>query len=384
MIRNLRTITWSAFLAMFFLGVANSLVGAAAASIGLAPSQIGFLIAAMNLGFMVGVMVAGALADTHDKARILLAGSLILAVAFLAFYVTDSFGVNLVVMFVVGVGMGAFEGVTDALLLDIHKARQNYYINVNHFFVTFGSIIIAVYFLFLTLNWRLALEASAAIVLLLAVVFALTRLPHVEHHPEPYLNRLRILARDRIVLTLFVSAVLVVGVEAGTVGIMTSFLSGMRGLAAFQAQWGLVLFLVGVGVGRLLVGYFSRDEQVATLLIMLFGFSTVIYAALYFVNLGPLVYGLIFLAGLGMSALIPLMLTLAGLPYPDMAGTVLGAIKVAFPVGGIILPFLMSVLAARVSFGASIALFPLAFLFGFLLLWTTLRGVRVAAPEPAA
>ena len=217
MIRNLRTITWSAFLAMFFLGVANSLVGAAAESIGLAPSQIGFLIAAMNLGFMVGVMVAGALADTHDKARILLGGSLILAVAFLAFYVTDAFGVNLLVMFFVGVGMGTFEGVTDALLLDIHRARQSYFINVNHFFVTFGSIVIAIYFLFLTLNWRLALEVSAGMVLLLAVVFALTRLPHVEHHPEPYLNRLRILVRDRIVLTLFVSAVLVVGVEAGTV-----------------------------------------------------------------------------------------------------------------------------------------------------------------------
>ncbi len=383
MIRSIRTITWSAFLAMFFLGVANSLVGAAAKSIGLAPGQIGFLISAMNLGFMVSVMVTGALADTRDKARILLIGSLIMAAAFLAFYVTRSFGVNLVVMFTIGIGMGAFEGVTDALLLDIHKERQNYYINVNHFFVTFGSIIIAVYFLFLTVSWRLALELSAGLVLVLAVLFAFTHLPHVEHHPEPYLNRLRILVRDRVVLALFVSAVLVVGVESGTVGILTSFLTDMRGLASFQAQWGLVLFLVGVGVGRLLVGYFTADEQVATLLIALFGFSTVVYTALYFVDLGSFIYGLIFLAGLGMSALIPLMLTLAGLLYPDMAGTVLGAIKVAFPLGGIILPFVMSLLAGRLSLTASTILFPLSFLAGFLLLWWVLRGVQVVKPEVA-
>jgi hypothetical protein len=45
MIRNIKAITASCYVAMFFLGVSASLVGAAARNIGLSPYQIGLLIA---------------------------------------------------------------------------------------------------------------------------------------------------------------------------------------------------------------------------------------------------------------------------------------------------------------------------------------------------
>ena len=246
---------------MLFLGLSAALVGAAAKNIGLSPYQIGLLIAAQNLGFIVSVMIAGALADTHSKPKILLVGSLILALAFFAFYSTDLFWLNLAIMFAIGAGIGAYEGVTDALLLDIHDERQNYYINVNHFFVTLGSIIIAVYLTFLSLNWRNAVIQSGVVVLILAVVYALMRVRrrHVEH--EPYLERLRILTRDRVVIALFVATILIVGVEAGSVGILTSYLVDLRGMTAASAQIALILFLVGMAVGRLLVGYFPKTPR---------------------------------------------------------------------------------------------------------------------------
>jgi MFS family permease len=74
MIKSVKAITASSHLSMFFLGVSASLLGAAARNIGLSPSQIGLLIAAQNLGFILSVSVSGALSDTHEKPKILVVG----------------------------------------------------------------------------------------------------------------------------------------------------------------------------------------------------------------------------------------------------------------------------------------------------------------------
>src|SRR5512139_2111054 len=112
MIRNTKAITASCYLAMLFLGIGGAVVGAAARNIGLTPSQIGLILAVQNVGFGLAVWLAGALSDTTSKPRLLLLGSLILGFGFLAYYVSPLFGVNLVVMFFIGIGMGVFEGIT--------------------------------------------------------------------------------------------------------------------------------------------------------------------------------------------------------------------------------------------------------------------------------
>lgn len=384
MIKNIKVITTSAYMSMFFLGVSASLVGAAAHSIGLLPFQIGLMIAAQNVGFTVSVLVAGALADQVQKPRILFVGSLILALAFFTFYLTGLFWLNLVIMFFIGAGIGTYEGVTDAMLLEIHTRRQNLHINVNHFFVTFGSITIALYLTFLQFNWRNSIIQSGLVVLLLAAVFAFTRLPAGHSQPsEPYLERLKILTQDRILILLFIGVTMAVGLESGSIGILTTFLTELRGFSALAAQSGLIVFLIGMAVGRLFVGFFSRDDQVATYTLALFGLSFLIFGGLFLIDFGWFTYGMIFLAGLALSAIIPLIITWAGLIYSHMAGTVLGTIKVAIPFGGIVLPFLMSVITRQASLAAALLLFPLAALLGLVLLFG-LRNIRPARATPAA
>ena len=63
----------------------------------------------------------GTLADSADKARLLFAASLIIAVSFFFFYLKDSFILNLGIMLIIGVGIGGYEGAADAMLLDIHE-----------------------------------------------------------------------------------------------------------------------------------------------------------------------------------------------------------------------------------------------------------------------
>ncbi|MGW8317931.1 MAG: MFS transporter [Candidatus Promineifilaceae bacterium] len=370
---NSRALTAASFLSMLFLGIASTLIGAAARNINLSPFQIGLFLTIQNVGFMVAVWVSGALADTHKKPRILMVGSLILAASFFTFYLTGLFWLNLIIMLLIGLGIGTYEGVTDAMLLDLHQMRQSLYINVNHFFVTFGSMLITLYLIFLEMNWRISLTQSAVVVLALAIFYGLSRSPSSKRHPEDYLQRVRILSRERLVVALFIATILAVGVELGTTGILTTYLMDLRDFTQTTSKVALIVFLGGIATGRLVVGFVSHREQIPQLLLGLFGFAFVFFSTLYLIDLGQLSYIAIFLAGLSMSALLPLMITLAGIAYPAMAGTVIGSIKVAIPIGGILVPFLMSLLSRAASLQVALLVFPAAMLLAFIVLYVAFR-----------
>lgn len=367
MIKNLSAITASSYLSMLFLGVAGTLVGAAARNIGLSPFEIGLMITIQNIGFMLSVMVSGAMADSYPKPRILFIGSLILSAAFLTFYLTQIFNLNLFIMLMIGVGIGTYEGVTDAMLIDIHPQKESLHININHFFVTFGAILITIYLIFLQMDWRIAIVQSGLLVIVLALAFGLMKQPPNTKLTEPFLDRMKILTRDKVVIAFFITTALVVGVEAGTIGILTTYLMDLREFSQITSKIGLLVFLVGIAVGRLIMGYLSPRDKIYQILLGLFGSSIAVYSILYFFDINYLTYGVIFLAGLSISASLPLILTQAGLLYQDMAGTVLGSIKVAIPIGGIMIPFLMSILVRIANFETSLIIFPLCFLLGFLL-----------------
>lgn len=370
---SIKALTLASYLSMLFLGVASTMIGAAARNINITPFQIGLFLAVQNIGFMIAVWVSGALADTYEKPKILLVGSLILAFSFLVFFLTGLFWLNLIIMLMIGIGIGTYEGVTDAMLLDMHSTRQSLHINVNHFFVTFGSILITVYLIFLQMNWRVSLKQSAVVVLLLALFYAIAKLKNNKNYTEAYMERVRILSRERLVVTLFIATALVVGVELGTTGILTTQLMDLRGFTQTTSKIGLVTFLMGIAAGRLIVGFFSRKEQITQVILVLFGSAFITFSVLYFLKLGQWTYLGIFLAGLSISALLPLMITLAGQIYPQMAGTVIGSIKVAIPIGGILVPLLMSLVANQTTLQVALLVFPLALLLAFILLFIEFR-----------
>jgi fucose permease len=143
----------------------------------------------------------------------------------------------------------------------------------------------------------------------------------------------------------------------------------------------LIVFLGGIASGRLLVGFLTQKRQLVTYLLTLLGVSALFFSGLFFLELGDLIYLAIFLAGLALSAILPLIITLAGLLYQEMAGTALGVIKTAIPLGGIVLPFLLALTAQNVSFQVSLLLFPLACLLAFGILFFEIQPYKVTGGE---
>ena len=376
MLRNRGLLTSVVFLSMFFLGVGITIIGAAARNIGLSPSQIGLLIAVQNLGFMSALMIFGPLADTHDKTKILFIGSLLLALSFFTFYLKDVFSLNLMVMLLMGMGIGTYEGVTDPLLLDIHREKEGLFISINHFFVTLGCLMITVYLLFLQINWRQAINQAAIAVLLLAFFFALSSSKSEKKTVEPFFTRLRFLMRQKAILVLFFATVCASGLEMCLIGMMTTFLMELRNHSQVTSKVGLILFLSGIGLGRLLVGFFARRERILELIMLLFGLSTVFLSGLLFVQMRSLTYGLIVLAGAAISALFPLLITYGGILYEKIPGMVLAVIKLALPMGGILLPLGLSFISRHASLETSLWMFPAIASLGFLILLLNRKALQ--------
>jgi MFS family permease len=401
-IRHRGVLTGSSYASMFFLGVGTVIIGAASGNIGLTPYQTGLLVSMQNVGFIIAVLVAGALADTADKARLMSAGSLVLAVSFFLYYLWSPYGLNLVIMFFVGIGIGTYEGVADAMLLSIHDRRQGLHISVNHFFVTFGCLATTLYLIFLRMDdWRQSMVQSAVVVLALAVVFLFSRAgtaaggtaaggpagagaagANAPAGPGPLGRRLGFLRTQGILAVFFVLAIFGVGVELGVTGLLTTFLLDLRGYDQVASKIGLVLFLGGVASGRVILGIISGRGRTLGLVIGLFAASTVCATVAFFAKLPPVATGVVlFLYGMSVSSLLPLMITMTGILYREMSGTALSLVKLGIPIGGIVVPFVLSVVARWGSFQASLAIFPVLAAAGCALLAANARRIQARLAE---
>jgi fucose permease len=364
---------------MFFLGVGYSIIGAAARNLGLTPEQIGILLAVQNVGFGVSVAISGALADTHSKPRILAVGSIITAVAFFAFFQTQVFWINALVMVLVGVGTGTYEGVADAMLFDLHERRAATFVNANHLFVTVGSALIAIYLIFLSLEWRSALVQSALAVAVLAVIFLMVRLRQTTQVKTAFNEKMAVIFRSRLILILFVAIIMAAGVESAAIGLLSTYLAELRDFAPRAAQLGLVVMYAGMIAGRVIVGALVRPERLRRMMQVLFGLSVVAFGLLFLVDLGRLTWVLACLAGASLSAQLPLILSYAGLSHRGMTGIVLGAVKTGIPIGGVVIPLAVTTVTQASGFAAALWVLPLGLLVGLILL-----SLPVVSPEIAA
>ena len=395
-------LTGSSYASMFFLGVGTAVIGAASGNIGLTPFQTGLLVSVQNVGFIAAVLAAGALADSMDKPLLMSAGSLVLAASFFLYYRWPPYLLNLAIMVFLGVGIGTYEGVADAMLLAIHTKRQGLHISVNHFFVTFGCLAITLYLVFLQMDWRRSMVQSAAVVLALALVFALSRAVAGRRggmssaraagasaasgaSAVGLRRRIAFLGTQRILALFLLLAVFGVGIEMGLTGLLASFLMELRGYDLVASKIGLVLFLSGVAAGRVALGILSGRLRIAGLLIVLHAAAAACSAVLLFVRMPMAATGtLLFIMGMTVSSLLPLLITMTGALYRDMAGTSLGIVKLGIPIGGIVVPFILSIVSRLVSFQLALAIFPLLAAAGCAVLAASGRMIRARLTAAAA
>lgn len=359
---------------MFFLGIGLAIVGATARGVNLDAAQIGYLLAAQNIGFGVSVVISGALADRFRKSLMLTVGLVMLGLSFAFLYRSEVFAVNLGVMILMGLGMGVVEAVTDSWLLEMHTRNESRLVTINHFFVSIGSVVITLYLMALELDWETSLLQVAIVLAGLSLLVVFLRPPgHVAERragDKPF----RRLSTDPGIILLVLAGIGIVGLEIGSSGVITTFVTQLRGGSTEFAQLLLALYLIGIAAGRVLVGLVGARVSPGTMVIVAAG-AAMLGAVLFFlVPFEGAVLG-VFATFLGVAAgpLLPLTIATAGLRHRDVAGTAMGMVKLSMPVGGIVIPGLVGVVSDTVGFTTALFILPASAL---LVLVVTVLGER--------
>jgi hypothetical protein len=187
---------------------------------------------------------------------------------------------------------------------------------------------------------------SAVAVFVLAIIFGLSRVPPRKVVTESFRKRLAFIGKQRPVLVLFLMASCAVGIELSLIGIITTLLMEFYGFDQITSKLGLVAFLAGIA------------------------------AAMAFI--------LLVVSGATISVIFPLIIVLAGLKYLEMSGMVMGIIKLGIPVGGIVVPLMLSLFVQAASFKASLVLFPAIGIAGFILALTHRKQLAIVSRSDAS
>lgn len=323
---------------MFVFGVILLLMGSLLPSLRVSGVRAGSLGSFPLIGILAATVLVGPLLDKVG-AKAALAGALALIAAALAVMPSlASYGALAAAALAYGLGGGILNTATNALVSDLSASRRGAALNLLGFSFSLGAVTAPLLMSLATRSSSAsllrALAMAPAIVLILVLVL---RFPEPAHSGTPLRSLLRVLTDPLVWLF---GALLFF--ESGNENCMFVWAGKMTGdvlhLAAERADLALVGLSAAMGAGRLLAVVWLKWLGGRTLLLVSAAVTTagaILVGA--FESFAGIVAGFSVI-GLGMSAIFPTALGLAGDRFPDKTGTVFGGIMAVALVGGALGP----------------------------------------------
>lgn len=344
------------FASFLAFGLVLVLVGANQAQLehdlGLTLAQTGLLSSALALGLGVGVVGAGPLFDRYAR-RPLFTGSMLLAAAALLSMQRDmDFDRWLVHLAFVGVGIGSYDTLLNAAVVQQFADRSARPMSILHAAATLGAVsgpLLAGLFASQG-HWISSFHWAGGAHVALAVAALFTPLPAPDR--KATVDDGRPPARWLALLPFAVIAFAYVGVEAALTVFAVPYaeyleLPQARGRYAISALW------LGLLCGRLAI-LGLRAALDARVLFWAGAAGALVLVAGTLSPLSSLEVTL-FLAGVALGCVYPLMITLAGLAFPHALGTAAGLAAGAGALGGFAIPWLTGSLGDANGVGIAIA-----------------------------
>lgn len=323
---------------MFVFGVILLLMGSLLPTLRVSGVRAGGLGSLPLIGILAATVLVGPLLDKLGAKPVLSAALALIVVALAVMPSLESFGALAAAALAYGFGGGTLNTATNALVADLSATRRSAALNLLGFSFSLGAITAPLLMSLAAHNSSASvlrvLAMATAIVLLLVLAL---RFPKPAHSGTPLSSLLRVLANPLVwlfgVLLFF---------ESGNENCMFVWAGKLTRDVLHVAPQPADLALVGLGAalggGRLLAVIWLKLLRGRTLL-LLSAAVTIMGAILVvaFPSFPGMVSGFAVI-GLGMSAIFPTALGLAGDRFPDKTGTVFGGIMTVALVGGVLGP----------------------------------------------
>lgn len=317
--------------------------------------QLGLLQVVGSIGYLLAAFAAGVIADRVGTRAVLL-GSIATVLAGLAgFITTESWIVAIAAATIYGCGVGAIDGVVNALVNEHSGAARGADLNLTHGFFGIGAVgapMIGGLLLAGGLSWRAVFVPGFVATLAVGWLAWRLRLDRAARArgSAPTLRVLRTptIGLLAVILTLYVGVELSVGNWAFT-HLQTAYGAGDAVAGAANA-----LFWGGIMVGRFAMGTIGARIGPHQLILANAAVAALALSCTLAAPTLPLAIIALTVLGLAIANIFPAVIAIAGEAYPHALGTVTGALIATGGIGAAIFPWLTGVVAERTGLGVAL------------------------------
>jgi fucose permease len=310
----------------------------------------GVVLAASAIGYFLSTFLCGFLVQRFSPRTVLVTGLLLIAVCMLFFMRWRSPWLNLALNLMIGLGQGTIEVVTNLEVIHMERKGQSRLMNLMHAAFSVGAIVgpAAVGILMsVGLRGTVVFLAAAGPIALMALLFGTARFPRLAQEDEHGQRQGLRLLRSPILLLLTLFLLLYIGAELGVSTWVSEYFVKVLSTTASTGAYSVSLFWMGLFAGRLGVSVLYRGTRQEYLLL---GLSLLAAVSLGFVLLAGSTAAVavgVFLTGLGLSALYPLVMTMVGRYFKS--GVAVGTVAAGGGLGSFTFPFLMAVVSESIG-----------------------------------
>jgi len=348
---NRHLVFWSACLGMLLFGVGLILLGAVLPDLRVRHSldavEAGTLFSILPAGIITGSLLFGPVCDKYGYRTLLAVSALLMFAGFEGLAFTHTSWILTVSVFLFGLGGGAINGATSAVVADISATGKGANLSLLGVFFGIGALGMPLLLSALrhSFNFEAIVSATGFLALAAAILFLIVRFPPAKQAEGISMKQVMALLKD---LTLMMMAFFLF-FQSAIEGLMnnwtTIYLIDRVSAPQNAALMGLSAYIAGMTVMRLLNGSLFRKIKESRLLYLSFGITLV--GLVIFRMSGsvmPAATGL-FLVGAGLGSGFPLMLGLVGNRYPHLSGTAFSFVLVIALTGNILINYSMGLVA---------------------------------------
>lgn len=306
--------------------------------------RAGLIVSATAAGYLLALLAAGEMSQ-HFSARATLAGAMVLLGAGLfGLALAPGLAALLGAAAVIGLGCGAVDVATNALVAELNRERLASALNYLHVMFGVGALmgpLIAGFALAARIPYSVAFTAGAIAAAVVAA--ALWATPIAEPRMEAVSGGgfLAMLSYAQIWI-LGAILLLYVGAESGIGAWLFVFLRTTGGLGDSPASWGVSLYWLGLILGRVIGGRLAHAMGPREFSI---GAAALSAAAIIGLLAAPAAHAfaavMAILIGAGFGPVFPNMIAIGAELFPSEVGRMTSVVVAGGAIGGMIVPWMM-------------------------------------------
>jgi FHS family glucose/mannose:H+ symporter-like MFS transporter len=348
---NRKQVFWSACLGMLLFGIGLLTLGSVLPDLMIKHSLdavgAGTLFSIMPLGIIGGSLLFGPVCDRYGYKPLLVISSLLMFAGFEGLALTGTTGLLIVSVLLIGLGGGAINGATNAVVADISTTGKGADLSLLGVFFGIGALGMPLLLSILekSVDFEVIIAATGFLALAASLIFFLVVFPPAKQSGGISMKSINGLVRDGVILLVAFFLFFQSAFEGLINNWTTTFLIDKLSVPQRSALIALSSYVAGMTVMRLLIGSVFRKVSEKRLL---FSSFLIIFAALVMIWFSGSIFvaaAAFALLGTGLAAGFPTMLGIVGTRYPDISGTAFSFVIAVALIGNILVNYSMGQVA---------------------------------------